>query len=254
MIDIHSHILPNVDDGSKSFEITFNMLEIAKKDGIDIIYATPHYITGFYENTFEKVSERVDELSSLLYEKRIDIKILPGQEIFIDNYTLKDFEREKIRPLSGTSYMLVELPMDNLPKNALEIVYEIGIKGITPIIAHPERYEYFIKDTDIINSFIDEGCLFQINSQSLLGTFGKKIKINSEYLIKNGIISFIGSDAHGLDKRTPELKKGIEAILKIDKVVGETILKNNSNILQVGYELIKPQKIKKKSKTFEIFH
>ncbi|HBN28630.1 MAG TPA: exopolysaccharide biosynthesis protein, partial [Clostridiaceae bacterium] len=82
----------------------------------------------------------------------------------------------------------------------------------------------------------------------------KKIKINSEYLIKNGIISFIGSDAHGLDKRTPEIKKGIEAISKIDRAVSETILKNNSNILQAGYELIKPQKIKKKSKIFEIFH
>ena len=254
MIDIHSHILPNIDDGSKSFEITFNMLEIAKKDGIDIIYATPHYITGFYENIFEEVSEKVDELNSLLCEKGIDIKILPGQEIFIDNYTLKDFEEGKIRPLSGTSYMLVELPMDNLPENALDIIYDIGIKGVIPIIAHPERYEYFVENPIIINSFIDEGCLFQINSQSLLGIFGKKIKINSEYLIKNGIISFIGSDAHGLDKRTPELKKGIEAISKIDRAVSETILKNNSNILQAGYELIKPQKIKKKSKIFEIFH
>jgi len=254
LIDIHSHILPNVDDGSQSLETTLKMLEIAKEDGTKIIYATPHYITGFYEKTFEEVSEKADELNSLLYEKGIDIKVLPGQEIFIDNYTLRDLEEEKIQPLSGTSYMLIEFSMDTLPKNALEIVYEIGIKGITPIIAHPERYEYFIKDTDIINSFIDEGCLFQVNSQSLLGTFGKKAKKNSEYLIKNGIIGFIGSDAHGLNKRTPELKKGIEAISKINKTISDSILENNRNILQAEYEPIRPQKIKKRSKIFEIFH
>lgn len=247
MFDIHSHIIHGIDDGAKTFEESLEMVSIAQKEGLKYIVATPHYVRGYYENTYESINEKVKELNDALKEKDIDIKVLPGQEVYLDDSTLIDYKNGLLGCISDTSYMLVEFPMDALPKNALDILYELRVKGVNPIIAHPERYKYFIEKPSLINKFLEEEHLFQINTASLKGIFGKKVRETAVTFTEHGIGNFIGSDCHSLNKRCPGIIDGINIINEISSDAAEDIKENCSLLLQnkgidVKYRLIREKK------------
>lgn len=151
MVDIHSHIIPGIDDGSNSLETTLNMMSIAKEAGVTKMVATSHYYRGKFENSISVIEKKANELNYTLKEKGVDIDVIPGQEVFIDNYTLKDYKEGIIGTINNTDYMLVEFDMMSLGENAIDTLYELQIKGIKPIIAHPERYTYIQKDIYKIN-------------------------------------------------------------------------------------------------------
>ncbi|NOH16244.1 tyrosine-protein phosphatase [Clostridium cochlearium] len=247
MLDIHCHIIPSVDDGADSLETSFNMLKIAEKDSTKIIIATPHFWIGHYENSYLDVVEKVKSLNEKIIENKMNIKILPGQEIFLDNKTNKLYKEGIVNCLNGGKYMLIELPMMDMPKSALDNIYELRIKGITPILAHPERYKYIVEKPSNINQFIREGCLIQINTGSIKGIFGKKIKKTAEILIKHGICNFIASDAHTIGNRCPGLLSSLEKVKSINKEVYLNF-KDNCNmllenkIINTDFEEIKEKK------------
>ncbi|MFL0194292.1 tyrosine-protein phosphatase [Clostridium sp. WILCCON 0269] len=190
MIDIHSHILPGVDDGSKSMDETLKMLKLAESDGIKTIVATPHFYRGYYENSYEDIMKLGQQVKILAKEENIDVDIGLGQEVFLDKYTPKNYKLGKIECIEGTDYMLIEFPMTVLPKDALDIVYELQVIGIRPILAHPERYRHIIDKPSKINEFLDERCLLQIDTGSIKGIFWKKVKSTAEILINSGIFEF----------------------------------------------------------------
>lgn len=212
MIDIHSHIIPKIDDGSKSTEMTLEMLKIAERENTKKIVATPHYFKGYFTTLYEDVVKHVDELRNLAKDNKINIDIYHGQEVYFFDYMVKELEEGKIGTINNSRYMLIEFPMRHFDKNIMEVLYELQIRGITPVIAHPERYRYFSEKPSGINKLIDEGYLFQMNGGSIIGNFGKDVKKNSEIFLENGIYSFIGSDAHSLDRRNPGLSKIIDTI------------------------------------------
>lgn len=231
MIDIHCHLLENVDDGSKDIETTNKMIKIAKEDGINSIIATPHYCTGYYENSYEKIAHTVNLKNKELKVNRSKIKLFPGQEVYIDRYTLDLYKNGTIRGLNDTKYLLIEFDLINYKKEYLDIIYELRIMGVIPIIAHPERYIFFIEDNTKINDFIEEGCLFQINSSSIMGLFGSKVQKTSKNLIRHGICNFIASDAHSAGGRAPRIKDSIKKASKINKNLNKSIKLNPKRLI-----------------------
>lgn len=241
MIDIHSHILPGLDDGSQDIETSLSMLKIAQKSGTDTMIATPHYFAGYYETESDKILQHVKELNEKTRENNINVKILPGEEICIDNHTVDLFEKGSIISLNDTSYMLLEFPLDKLPKNAEDVFYELSIRGVKPILAHPERYLFFIQKPSLINDFIGE-CYFQINTGSIKGIFGKKVQKTALIYMEHGLCNFIASDAHSTGRRCPGvIKEGInEAVYENIKANAEALI-NDKDIITDA------QKIKERS-------
>lgn len=248
MVDLHSHLIWGIDDGSKSKEMTINMLKQAVEGGTKKLVLTPHYLPGYYEVPITEVREKTKDLSVLAKEEGIDIEIYCGQEVYFSEKLLEYYENKLIGTINESRYMLIEFNMKNFSiKEVTEVLYELQLKGIVPVIAHPERYHVFIKKPSLINEFIKEGFLFQLNIGSIVGDFGKEVKKTAEIFLNNKIYSFFGSDAHRDEKRNPNMSEGIEALKAMDnnyfnylKASGEELL-NNEEIKFIG-SLIKEKK------------
>ena len=232
MIDIHCHVLPGIDDGSKDIDMSLQMLGIAEKNNTTKIIATPHYYRGYYENEFKDVLSHVENLNTVIKSKGINIDIFPGQEVFVDKHTLDLYKDGTIHTLNDSKYMLIEFPMGVLPDDAMDMVYELKLLGVKPIIAHPERYVYIISDLMNINKFIEEGCLFQLNTSSIEGHFGGKVKEISHVLMDNDLCHFIASDAHSTDRRCPNLGLTMENIKNNYNDIYTSVQKNAECILE----------------------
>ncbi len=184
MIDIHSHIIASIDDGAKDLDYSLKMLKVAEESGTQKIIATPHYYVGKYEEKYSSVKKKVDYLNKIAKENNINIEIFSGQEVLIHRKTVELYEKGYIGTINNASYMLVEFPMTTWEDYYMDVLYELKIRGINPIIAHPERYKFIHEDISNINKLIEEGYLFQINAGSLVGVFGKESEKISKELIK----------------------------------------------------------------------
>ncbi|KYH34271.1 tyrosine-protein phosphatase YwqE [Clostridium tepidiprofundi DSM 19306] len=244
MIDMHCHIIPGIDDGPKDIETSIEMLRIAERVGIKTIIATPHFYRNFYEIEYEEVIKRTIEMNNIVHGKGINIKILPGQEVFLDKHTVDLYEEGIIGGLNNSRYLLVELPFDKPPKYVLDIIYEFRIRNVVPVIAHPERYSYVIKKPSILNDFIEEGCLFQINAGSLLGKFGKNVYKTAKLLVNNEICDVIGSDAHSTKIRSPKLLAEATEMLKNRTIICENTVINSKIMTDNKTIISKHEKIK----------
>jgi len=253
MIDIHSHILPGIDDGSTNIEMSLEMLKMAEEKGTRVMVATPHFISGRYENHYDEVFALYQELKLIAKAAGIKVQILLGQEVMLDSYSLKLCKEKILRGINGSKYMLIEFPMDVMPKDTLDLIYELRLLGINPIIAHPERYKYIYETPTVINDFIEEGCAFQINTGSLEGLFGKKVQDCARLLVQEGLTNFIASDAHSVSRRCPGLKEGFREALAIDGKIEEKISKNLELLIFNKNLQINMEKIKKKKGIFDLF-
>lgn len=258
MIDIHSHILPEIDDGSKSIEDTLEMLRNAEIEGTTDIVATPHYCIGYGEETYENVKNMVRNLNELLKKEHINIKVHYGQEVYYSERLLEDLKEGVIGTINSGRYLLIEFNMRDLEEELFDIMYELKIKGIIPIIAHPERYSYIQRHPSLINRFVEEGCLFQLNSGSIEGLHSKEAQKCAELLISKGVYSFIGSDAHNNKNRKTGIRKGIYEADNILKGYEEIFIDNGKKLLRdeeifFEGELIEKKKGKKKKGLFSFF-
>ncbi|MPQ43502.1 tyrosine-protein phosphatase [Clostridium tarantellae] len=250
MIDIHSHIIPAIDDGAKDIEITLEMLKRAEEEKTTSIIATPHYIGGMWETSYDDVKKKVEKLNELARAENINLKIHYGQEIYYHNEIVKSYDNGLIGTLANSRYMLIEFSMHKIPRGAMEQLYELQIKGIVPIIAHPERYDEFKRNPEEINKFIEEGYLFQLNSGSICGVFGKEVRKTAELFLKNNIYSFIGSDAHSNERRHAGLKSALTICDSINENYSNKLLENGEKLLRNKEVLFHGNKIKKKKGLF----
>lgn len=196
MIDIHNHILIDADDGPKSLEETIELLQQAKKQGINTIVATPHHLHPRYSNNFDAVTKSIEELNKIDEIAKINIKLYPGQEIRLSEQILQDIEQHKIYGINYSKYLLIELPSNEVPHFTRKLLYEIQNKGFIPIIAHPERNKAIAQDINLLYELINNGALSQVTASSLNGELGKNIQKLSIKMIKHNLIHFIASDAH----------------------------------------------------------
>jgi len=249
MIDIHSHILYGIDDGSKSLSMTLEMIKNAEKDGTSKLVATPHYCRGYGETEYCEVKNMLCNLKEIVKKEKINVELFHGQEVYYEKNILEFYDEGLIGTINDTMYMLIELPMNKFDSEPLDVIYELRIKGIVPILAHPERYIPFIKEPSKINDFIKEGFLFQVNSGSLTGQFGKQVKKTAQIFIDNNIYNFMGSDAHNDNNRVTGLSRAMKCVenKKLFEESSNKLLKNEE-IKFIG------ECVKKKSKFFSLFN
>lgn len=237
MIDIHTHILPGIDDGAKDDQMTLNMLRMAEKDGTRTMIATPHYYYPHYIATEEEIMKKVKYVNQLAHENGIRVEVLQGREVMLDNYTLEDIKQGVMGSLNNSQYLLVELSMQEWKPYYLSLMYELQLMGYILIIAHPERYPYVQEDITMLNPLIKEGAIFQITASSITGLHGKKIQKVSKELIRQGAIQLIASDSHSDRLRNPSIQKGLAEVDKIAPEIAE-------NMKQYPYKILRDQVIK----------
>lgn len=238
MIDIHSHILPGLDDGAKHMEESLRMARKAVDQGIRVVIATPHHKTARYENNRLTVLESVHQLNARLCEESIPLKVHPGQEIRIFENMGYTFDESKLLTLNETGvYVLIELPSQEVPRYTDHLIYNLSIQGYIPIIAHPERNPVILNNPDVLYEFVKNGALSQVTASSLTGKLGKKVRKFSESLIEHNLAHVIASDAHHIDYRSFDLK---DAYLSLRKRMGTSYVKQLS---ENAYDILNGEKI-----------
>ncbi|HWO77451.1 MAG TPA: CpsB/CapC family capsule biosynthesis tyrosine phosphatase [Bacillus sp. (in: firmicutes)] len=249
MIDIHCHILPNLDDGSQSLTESLEMAKKAVQEGINTIIATPHHMNGSYENTKQSILSHVQALNDTLVQEMIPLTILPGQEVRIYGEVLNDFEKGDILTLNdGGTYLFVEFPSGSVPRYTEKLLYDIQMSGLTPIIVHPERNQTLIENPEILYQFVKKGALTQVTAASITGRFGKKIRKFTLDCIEANLTHFIASDAHNTHNRTFLMR---EAYQVVREEFGQDLVflfRENAQLLVEGKNVFKdiPERIKRK--------
>lgn len=248
MIDFHSHILPEIDDGSRDINETYDMIKEAYDAGFSAIISTSHYIDGSYECDKKTRESLISDIKKEIEKRKINIDIYNGAEAYVSrdlNLLVKD---EKIPTINNSKYLLFELPMNTKVLFLEDAIFNLMSINVTPIIAHPERYSFVQEDPNMLLDLIDKGVLFQMNYGSASGIYGKEVKKTAIKLLKANMIHFLGSDAHrhnSIYSNMDELKNNII------KIIGENKFQelsednprhviNNENI-----EISEPNRIKK---------
>lgn len=218
MIDIHSHIIPNVDDGARSVEETFNILKEAQEAGFTDVILTSHFLLNYYETNAQELIFWKEKLQEVLKKQGTKINLHSGMEIYITNQMEELLENKKILTLANSRYMLIELPLATNVKYFDYVVYYLEAKGIKPIIAHSERYKCVQKDPDIVEEYIEKGCLIQCNYGSIVNLYGREAEKTIKTLLKKNQVHFLGSDVH---RENGTYLIILDAIKKIRKIIGE---------------------------------
>ena len=208
MIDIHTHVLPGVDDGSKSIEMSLEMVRMAYETGVDTIVCTPHCMLGIYNNyASDQLEGKFLLLKEAVYESGIPVHIKKGMEVLLSSDFEELIENKKVWTLNSSDYLLVEFSFDESPEYCDEALEKITEKGYTPIIAHPSRY-YFVQDNpQIVYNWYQKGYGIQVNKGSLLGSFGRREKETANRLIRHGVVTCVASDAHRSNIRTTRMEE-----------------------------------------------
>ncbi|KFF02451.1 tyrosine-protein phosphatase [Flavobacterium reichenbachii] len=194
-IDIHSHLLPGIDDGARSIQDTIRLVRAFKELGISQFITTPHISHYIWNNSPEAVITKHKETQISLNAQNITMPFRPAAEYFMDDWFENHFKSEKLLTLKD-NYVLVEMSYMNAPVQLYKILFDIQIAGYIPVLAHPERYLFYHKNLIEYDRLKKAGCLFQLNLLSTVGYYGSRITKITEYLLKKGMYDFAGTDVH----------------------------------------------------------
>lgn len=220
MIDIHSHILPAVDDGSKDLETSLIMARMACEAGTRKMMATPHFCFDFNElEDIDQLKESYLRFKKQLEENKIDLELYLGLEILYTDELLEVIKKNNLYGLNGTKYLLVEFDFSDSPDYIVEAVAKIKAYGYIPILAHPERYQAIWHHFELLDCLVAEGILCQCNAGSLFGYFGHHAKDTMKRMLDYGFVHFIGSDCHGINRRNSQMIDCYDYICKYYSVV-----------------------------------
>ncbi|WP_299522941.1 CpsB/CapC family capsule biosynthesis tyrosine phosphatase [uncultured Lutibacter sp.] len=222
-VDIHSHILPGVDDGSQSFEDSLALLKKMHSYGINTIILTPHIMEGVWENSSLSLKKRFNEFNDFLKKVNFtEVQLKLAAEYMLDGNFNTLLKTEKLLTIKD-NYLLIEMSYLNAPLNLYETLFAIQIAGYKPILAHPERYAFYHNNYAEYSKLKEAGCLFQLNLLSLTKYYGKEVTTIAKKLLKDNLIDFVGTDTHH-DRHLNYLER-INSTAIIKKLT--PILKNN---------------------------
>lgn len=227
MIDFHSHIIPNVDDGSRSVEETFELLKEAKDAGFSGVISTSHYMEEYYETDVAERNVWIKAISESLGKKDIDLNLYLGNEVYITKNIINLLETRKATSINNSNYVLFEFPMNSKPMDMYDIIYDMLEYKLIPILAHPERYSFVQKDPNLVYDLIQKGVLMQSNYGSILGMYGEKAEIIVRKLLENNMVHFLGSDVHRSGSVYPKIHN---CLREIETIIGEDKLEEISSV------------------------
>ena len=253
MIDIHCHILPEVDDGSRSLNESIEMAMIAKEQGITKIVNTSHYHPDFRYKKGEELLKELEDFNNVLKENMIDIEVVIGNEIYYTKDLIKEIDELDFYTLNNSRYILIELPPTNFPKDLCNIVYELKEKNYIPVFAHVERYREVQENPELIYEVINAGAIIQVNSHSILGKSGKELQKVCNTLLNRNMVHVVGTDAHSSKRRTPIFLDAYKYVSEkySTGMADDLFIKNNNAIINnEALNLPKPYKEEQKKKGF----
>jgi protein-tyrosine phosphatase len=191
-VDVHSHILPGIDDGAKTVDESVSYITALNKLGFSKLICTPHIFTEIYPNSSATILPALQKVQDALQLANVDLQIRAGAEYMIDD----SFKIEKDLMCLMDKYLLIEMSYLNETPNIEQVIFDLQIKGYQIVLAHPERYNFYHQNHERYRRFKDMGCLFQLNLLSVSGYYGKPVKLAADYLLKKGMYDLAGSDLH----------------------------------------------------------
>lgn len=216
MVDIHCHILYDLDDGAESLDDAIEMARIAYTHGTTHIVATPHTLPEDNGTLWQSdVLECTDLLNTELAGQGIGVKLYTGCEVFGAGDFLQRLKDGRLFTLNNSIYPLVEFDFYEHPASVLFKLGEIVAQGFIPIVAHPERYAFINEDVEYAKKIKDLGCLIQLNKGSITGNFGSDARLSAQQLLSSGLADFVASDAHSPFVRTPVLSEAYDTVCKL---------------------------------------
>lgn len=221
MIDIHCHLLPGIDDGARNLEESLSMARMAVADGITHAIMTPHIHPGRWENTAAGIASETEGFRRALAREGVPLAIGFAAEVRLSDEIFQQLERDEIPFLGefeGFKIMLLEFPHSHIIPGSEKLVDWLLRNGIRPLLAHPERNKEMMAAPARLKSFLEQGCLAQVTSGSLIGRFGEKAQRAALYFLEHNQIDIVASDAHNLSARTPAIA---EAMAMISGIAGE---------------------------------
>jgi tyrosine-protein phosphatase YwqE len=219
--DIHSHLIPGIDDGAKSLEDSISLINGFVAFGYHKLITTPHIMGDFYRNTPEIILNGLDIVRNEIIKQNIPIQLEAAAEYYLDADFEAKLKNEKLLTF-GDNYLLFEISYLNEPDGLMPAIFEMQMKGYKPVLAHPERYPYFYNKPEIYNEISERGALLQLNINSLSGHYGPGAVKIGDKLLKEGLVSFLGSDCH---------HSGHQNLMK--KVMDESKLRLTNEVLNL---------------------
>lgn len=238
MVDLHSHILPGIDDGAANLEESLQMCRTAYQDGIRTIVCTPH--VGKFPNTKEAILAKTNELREKIAPQNLKINLLCGADVEFHPDIFSLVENKSILTINNSRYLLLDLPYFLIPPNIERHIEHLISKGVVPIISHPERCLQIQQEPGILNNIVKSGALVQITASSITGKMGTKVKEVVFLILKRGLAQIIATDTHGLTKRPPVLSEalsiaggiiGKDAALAMVTTIPQNIIEDKAVVL-----------------------
>lgn len=207
MIDLHSHILHEIDDGATSLEVALEMARLAAGDGVEVMACTPHFLPGVYDPDPAHILRQVDELNDRLIQAGIDLAVVSGCEAHVRPDMVRRLKAGQILTLHGGRHVLVEMPPTTLPPHMDRFFLDLIAAGYKPIMAHVERYRWAERSMPLIQNLALAGVLMQVTAGSFFGDYGRSAAELSARLLDMGLVHLVASDAHDPTRRPPGLSK-----------------------------------------------
>ena len=207
MIDLHSHILPGIDDGATSLEVSLDMARMAVADGVHTMACTPHIYPGLYLNDAQGISRARQQLQAALDVYRIALTLVDGADVHLVPGLLEGLRAGRVPTLHGSRYVLLEPSHHVRPPRFEESVFELVAAGYTPVITHPERLTWIEDHHEVFPRLVRQGAWLQVTAGALTGLFGKRAKYWGERLLGEGQVHLLASDAHSSGRRAPGLSQ-----------------------------------------------
>lgn len=220
-VDMHSHLIPGIDDGAKTIEDSILLIKELQALGFRKLITTPHIMSDYYRNTPENILSGLAAVKEAIAAEGIAMELEAAAEYYIDDGFVRKLENEKLLTI-GDNYLLFEISYINCPDNIHDIIFRMMVLGYKPIMAHPERYPFWYADFSQYQKFHDQGVLLQLNTNSLSGYYGIDAKRTAEKLIENGLVDLLGTDCHHM-RHIEGLHRGLKE-KSLKKLMGIELL------------------------------
>jgi protein-tyrosine phosphatase len=214
-VDIHCHLLPGIDDGAADLETSLAMARMAVEDGTSTIIVTPHQLGNFSQNLGDDIRQRTAALQQSLDEQQIPLQLQPGGDVRIEDGMIEQLGSGEVMSLGDhRQHVLLEMPHElYFPMEGLLSALER--QGMTGILSHPERNRGILREPGLLPMLVGEGCLMQVTAGSLMGTFGPNCQQLAEWMVTEGLVHFIATDAHGIQKRRPLMQRAFDRVREL---------------------------------------
>ena len=243
MIDLHSHILHEIDDGATSIEVALEMARQAADDGVEVMACTPHFLPGVYDPDPAHILRQVDELNDRLIQAGIELAVVSGCEAHLRPDMVRRLKAGQILTLHGGRHVLVEMPPTTLPPHMDRFFLDLIAAGYKPIMAHVERYRWTERSMPFIQNMALAGVLMQVTAGSLFGDYGRSATELSTRLLDLGLVHVVASDAHDVTRRPPGLSKAYNLVQGARGVEeAEMIFRRRPELILLGERAAAPSR------------